>query len=82
MRFHTLRHGCSHVNLLHIFRKIFPKNTPTRLLLLFVLAYTIVANAADNETGIKDKKYFLPRRKIENYNVLIDRRSFYDQLMI
>ena len=47
---------------------------------LFALAYTIAANAANNEAGIKDnKKYFLPRGKIENYNVLIDGRNFYDQ---
>ena len=26
-----------------------------------------------------NKKYFLPRAKIENYNVLIDGRNFYDQ---
>ena len=25
------------------------------------------------------KKYFLPRAKIENYNVQIDGRNFYDQ---
>ena len=29
----TLRHGCSPVNLLHIFRKPFPKNTSVGLLL-------------------------------------------------
>ena len=29
----TLRHGCSPVNLLHIFRTLFPKNTSGRLLL-------------------------------------------------
>ena len=29
----TLRHGCSPVNLLHIFRTPFPKNTSGRLLL-------------------------------------------------
>ena len=28
----TLRHGCSPVSLLHIFRTLFPKNTPGRLL--------------------------------------------------
>ena len=28
------RHGCSPVNLLHIFRTPFPKNTPGRLLLM------------------------------------------------
>ena len=47
---------------------------------LFVLVYTIAANASKNEVGIKDnKKYFLPRGKIESYNVLIDGRNFYDQ---
>ena len=37
------------------------------------LAYTIAANTANNEAGVKDyKKYFLPKGKIENYSVLID----------
>ena len=37
----TLRHGCSLVNLLHIFRGPFPKNTSGRLLLyrLFLRAH-------------------------------------------
>ena len=48
--------------------------------ILFVFPYVIAAGAANNETGIKDnRKYFLPRQKIENYNILIDRRSFYGQ---
>ena len=43
---------------------------------LFVLAYAISTNAA----GIKgNKKYFLPKEEIKNYNVLIDGRNFYDQ---
>ena len=48
---------------------------------LFVLAYDATD---DNEAGIKDnKKNFLPRGKIENYNVLIDGRNFMiNQLMI
>ena len=47
---------------------------------LFVLAYTIAANASNNEVGVKDnRKYFLPRGEIKNYNVLIDGRNFYDQ---
>ena len=54
---------------------------------LFVLAYVIAAPAAgdnpppvDETAGIKNnKKYFLPRGEIKNYNVLIDGRNFYDQ---
>ena len=51
---------------------------------LFALAYVIAApaddNPADDTAGIKsNKKYFLPRGKIKNYNVLIDGRNFYDQ---
>ena len=48
---------------------------------LFVLAYVMIAvDAANNKTGIKDnKKYFLPRGRIENHNVLIDGKIFYDQ---
>ena len=52
---------------------------------LFVLAYAIAAlpgnnTPAEDTAGIKkNKKYFLPREKIENYNVLIDGRNFYDQ---
>ena len=29
-----------------------------------------------------DKKYFLPRIKIENYNIEFDGRNFYDQPII
>ena len=45
---------------------------------MFVLAYN---NTADNnEVSIDSyKKYFLPRVKIENCNIEIDGRSFYDQ---
>ena len=48
---------------------------------LFVLAYTVAAgDDADQESGIKDnRKYFLPRGEIKNYNILIDGRNFYDQ---
>ena len=51
---------------------------------LFVLTYTIAApvgtNPADNTAGIKsNRKYFLPRGEIKNYDVLIDGRNFYDQ---
>ena len=47
---------------------------------LFVLAYVVAAGAANDEAAIKDnKKYFLPRGEIKNYNVLIDGIHFYDQ---
>ena len=45
---------------------------------MFVLAYN---NTADNNQVSIDsyKKYFPPRVKIENYNIEIDGRNFYDQ---
>ena len=48
---------------------------------LFVLAFvTEAGNDSDQEVDIKNnKKYFLPREEIKNYNVLIDGRNFYDQ---
>ena len=46
---------------------------------MFVIAYFIENNGND-KAGIKDnKKYFLPRGEITNYNVLIDGTNFYDQ---
>ena len=43
---------------------------------LFVFAY-FIANNGKNEAGIKNnKKYFLSRREIKNYNVLVDGRNF------
>ena len=45
---------------------------------LFVLAYD--NTAGNNQVSIKSfKKYFLPRVKIENYDIKIVGRSFYDQ---
>ena len=45
---------------------------------LFVFAYDTAAG--DDEISIDSfKKYFLPRVKIENYNIEIDGRNFYDQ---
>ena len=37
----TLRHGCSPINLLHIFGTPFPKNNSERLLLILVSEYTL-----------------------------------------
>ena len=45
---------------------------------LFVLAYD--NKEGDNKVSADSyKKYFLPRVKIENYNIEIDGRDFYDQ---
>ena len=47
---------------------------------LFVSDYAIAGGAANDEVDIKyNNKYFLPWREINNYNVLIDGRNFYDQ---
>ena len=44
---------------------------------LFVLVYFIAADTTNNEAGIKNnRKYFLPRGEIKNYNVLIDGSNF------
>ena len=44
----------------------------------FVLAYD--NTPGDNQVSVNSfKKYFLPRVKIENYNIEIDGRNFYDQ---
>ena len=45
---------------------------------LFVIAYNNVTNN-ENQVNINSfKKYFLPRVKIENYNIEIDGRNSYD----
>ena len=45
---------------------------------LFVLAYN--NTAGNNQVSIDSyEKYFLPRVKIENYNIKIDGEKFYDQ---
>ena len=45
---------------------------------LFILAYN--NKEGDNKDSADSlKKYFLPRFKVENYNIEIDSRNFYDQ---
>ena len=45
---------------------------------LFVLAYD--NTAGNNQVSVDSyKKYFLPRIKIDKYNIEIDGRNFYDQ---
>ena len=44
---------------------------------LFVLAYTIASGVANNEAVMKnDRKYFLWREEINNYNILTDGTKF------
>ena len=46
---------------------------------LFVLAFDNTNNGANNVERDRDRKYFLARVNITNYNVLIDGRNFNDQ---
>ena len=48
---------------------------------LFLLLITLLLNVLNNPINNTNShtKYFLPRVNITNYNVLIDRRIFYDQ---
>ena len=47
---------------------------------LFVFAYNNTADDDDDQVFINSfKKYFFPRVKIENYNIEVDGRNFYDQ---
>ena len=49
---------------------------------MFVLAFdnTVNDNGHNNHVSIDSfKQYFLPRVKIENYNIEIDGKNFYDQ---
>ena len=66
--------------------KIYAANENIRILIdpswqginrLFVLVYLNDANSTVNS----HRKYFLPRAEIKNYNIEIDGRNFYDQLI-
>ena len=46
--------------------------------ILFVRAYRD-QGGANRVTADSHRRYFLPRVKIENYNIEIDGRNFYDQ---
>ena len=65
-----IRHGCSFVNLLYIFRTPFPKNTSGRLLLVFVSAnfeyHKMAKKEKTEKMRMKMKKtaYFLRIKKI------------------
>ena len=48
---------------------------------MLVLAFDNTNNGDDNVEIDIHRKYFLPREDITNYNVLIDGRSSYDQLI-
>ena len=46
---------------------------------LFVLAFDNIDNSNKKVERGSHKKYFLPRVNVNNYNILIDGRMFYDQ---
>ena len=47
-----------------------------------MFVFTCDTAAGDDQISIDSfKKYFLPRVKIENYNIENDGRNFYDQLI-
>ena len=54
----ALRHACSSVNLLHIFRTPFPKNTPGRLLLSLVNSSRKIIRTSQNLKHVHIKYYF------------------------
>ena len=46
---------------------------------LFVAAYETDDIERNSNTEGSRRRYYLPRAEIKDYNVLIDRRNFYDQ---
>ena len=68
----TLWHGCSPVNLLHIFRTPFSKNTSGRLLLYFVLSYFIIVPPEGNPSLL----YFSPLSIRESMQVFLSTSRF------
>ena len=65
----ALRHGCSPVNLLHIFRTVFPKNTSGRLLLQYVHCNCSFSSLCRhifwNQPYLSNQIVFLPEQKIK-----------------
>ena len=65
----ALRHGCSPVNLMHIFRTFFPKNTSGRLLLQYVhcncLFSSLCRHIFWNQPYLSNQIVFLPEQKIK-----------------
>ena len=59
-------HGCSPVNLLHIFRTTFPKNTPGRLLLPTDIYSTLQNISQGIFSSRKKELYWRPRKFQEN----------------
>ena len=68
----TLWHGCSPLNLLHIFRTPFSKNTSGRLLLYFVLSYFIIIPPEENPSLL----YFSPLSIRESIQVFLSTSRF------
>ena len=56
--------------------RYFLESNVTGVIRLFVLVYT---NQGDNAKSFNARKYCLPKGVIKNYNVIINRKNFYDQ---
>ena len=56
--------------------RYFPESNFLGVNRLFVLVYS---NAYNNAKRYKAKRYYLPKSIIKNYNIIISRKSFYDQ---
>ena len=61
----TLWHGCSSVNLLHIFRKLFYKNTSGELLLCISVSHIFFFNLQKTYSSLNKFRFSLSFRKME-----------------
>ena len=59
----ALRHGCSPINLLHIFRTPFPRNTSGRLLLYFQLECKVLTTYFQHAVSLIDQFHTIIHKK-------------------
>ena len=75
----TLRHGCSPINLLHIFRTLFPRNTSARLLLTSKLV--VIQNNRNSQKMIFFSCSYIVRCK-NNNNIKDNTHGFWFAFVI
>ena len=81
-------HGCSPVNLLHIFRTPFPKNTPGRLLLKyetkcnFMMFWNLFIFVCCESFKIKVKTSLFIKKRLPNFTKLMKRDDKLQQLYL